>query len=171
MCDSCGTVRSRSAARPEGWLSVRTLADLSHVVPDSHPLHHERHLCSVECLQDFSQTAVDGGVVPMDVDAGPVEAITSRVTSIRSRRPALPDKSVPAAVSVAKPQEVPAVSASESSTEADLDIPAEAEGRPPAAAGVTRLSDIIAEKLARGDGGQVDLRKIAEKPAVRRRIR
>ena len=185
MCDSCGTVRSKTAARPEGWVSLRTLVALGHVVPETHPFHHERHLCSVECLQEFIQVAVDGGILPVDAEvvqlpsrgevgrelgsvldsgtgggagamdgAGKADAEDAPDSSTSSRSPISMD-------------EAPVVAQVPVSDSAAAAAP-ESHG---AAAPVARLSDLIAQKLARGDGDRVDLREIAAKPAVKRRIK
>lgn len=189
MCDSCGNVRPRSAARPEGWLSIRTLADLSHVVPDTHPLHHERHLCSVECLRDFAAQAVEGG--PLRVEPLPVQAGGATIAQLADRRAIAPvvrpaeaeptaDPPVPAAASapagaardIAEPAAAGSTSASDSATKITQNsahvLGADDDG---SGGNVTRLGDLIAQKLARGDAATVDLRQIAAKPAVRRRLR
>lgn len=188
MCDSCGNVRPRSAARPEGWLSIRTLADLSHVVPDTHPLHHERHLCSVECLRDFAAQAVEGG--PLRVEPLPVQAGGATIAQLADRRAIAPvvrpaeaeptvDLPVPAEASAqagaARDTAEPAAG-STSASDPGADIPqgaAHVSGSDDDGSGgsVTRLGDLIAQKLARGDAATVDLRQIAAKPAVRRRLR
>ena len=189
MCDSCGNVRPRSAARPEGWLSIRTLADLSHAVPDTHPLHHERHLCSVECLRDFAAQAVEGG--PLRVEPLPVQAGGATIAQLADRRAIAPgarraeaeptaDLPVPAEVSAqagaAEDTVEPAAAGSTSVSDPAADIPRDAvhgsgSDDDGSGASVTRLGDLIAQKLARGDAATVDLREIAAKPAVRRRLR
>lgn len=185
MCDSCGTVRSKTAARPEGWVSLRTLVALGHVVPETHPFHHERHLCSVECLQEFIQVAVDGGILPVDAD---VVQLPSRSEVGREVVKAAPDSR---ALSGGRTPDEPTsdtgkVSASTPRSADAGDTERAAAGAERVGAGatqshaseaadttapVTRLSDLIAQKLARGDGDRVDLREIAAKPAVKRRIR
>lgn len=177
MCDSCGTVRPRSAARPEGWLSVRTLADLGHVVPDTHPLHHERHLCSTECLRDFAVLAAAGGAVPVDPIARQATTGTGTVMPIEAHRgPVVPaghlaergEGGVAPAQLVDGDPAPPEDRAAGSSSVAPSPVQGAAGADGPR---VVRLSDLIAQKIARGDGGGVDLRQIADKPAVRRRIR
>lgn len=188
MCDACGTVRSKTAARPEGWVSLRTLVALGHVVPETHPFHHERHLCSVECLQEFIQVAVDGGVLPVDADVVPLP---------ERPRELAPAGTVAQPDAVAADREAPLVqglsgheddeagtaepgifdaSASDSGPREPVGSPEvapvrESEAPRESSESVVRLSDLIAQKLARGDGDRVDLREIAAKPAVKRRIK
>ncbi len=170
MCDSCGTVQSRAAARPEGWLSVRTLADLSHVVPDTHPLHHERHLCSLGCLHRFAEAVRAGDAVPAqlseratDAVIRPLSAPATQPTAARVRPPTNEGAQLrTAATSPADAVEVESAAAVATPDVVREDAP---EGT------VVRLSDLIAAKLAAGEVATVDLADIAAKPAVRRRFR
>ncbi len=170
MCDSCGTVRSRAAARPEGWLSVRTLADLSHVVPDTHPLHHERHLCSLGCLHRFAEAVSAGAAVPAQLSERSTDAVI-RPLSVAAAQQATAD--VAPAIDEAAPSPKHATG-----PQVDDQVGAAADSTGTAAAGpdvaggtVLRLSDLIAAKLAAGEVSTVDLADIAAKPAVRRRFR
>ena len=185
MCDACGTVRSKTAARPEGWVALRTLVALGHVVPESHPFHHERHLCSVECLQEFIQVAVEGGTLPVDAEVVHLpsrtevgqEGVAAAPESKGLSRGTAPGGPIADSRGGSEPSpQSPAVDDTEPDSAGVEGVAAGAARSQPAGAAsteapVTRLSDLIAQKLASGEGNRVDLREIAAKPAVKRRIR
>lgn len=173
VCDVCGSLQRRVDAGREGWLEVRPLADLAEVVPDAHPLHHGRHLCSTMCLSDFARAVEHGRLLEMT--SGPRGVAELARASIVDPAPPEPGRAPRAGRDDGAP-DVP-----QTSDEAQdgrrrprrrrrKAAATQGDGPSRALTGV-RVSQIVSSRLRTGDGQDVDLHRIASQPARARRLR
>jgi hypothetical protein len=160
LCDVCGQVDRRADAPRNGWIVVSPMADLADVVPADHPLHGPRHVCSSECFARFAgAVATETPLVsirptsaadPVEITslpapaAGATELTARRQRGRRGRAPGTKKQGV----------EVVAAEAPEGGT---------------GHGGRVKLSEIVTAGPRRSGAPAIDLRRIAAKPAPRRR--
>jgi hypothetical protein len=176
LCDVCGQVALRSVAPRNGWLTVAALADLSAVVPDDHPLHRARHLCSTDCFGVYARAVSSGS---------PLSAASQR--TLDGAQPISLGMSVAAGITSSPPEPLPPPRilapdvaeggepapvrrlARRQARRSDTATAAPTTGTTGTGTGAQPAGGRLSQLVDSAHGDAVDLRAIASKPAPRRR--